>query len=95
MTQRLLLTINIFFKLFLVQSIQFFLQGSALGTMVGLLTYGNKKFETLDSTIRRILPPLHHTMNDLIPMIDADSSAFCAYMAALKLPKNTPEEAEK
>jgi glutamate formiminotransferase/formiminotetrahydrofolate cyclodeaminase len=32
-------------------------------------------------------------MKDLVPMIDADTNAFNDYMAALALPKDTPERA--
>ncbi|XP_064419558.1 formimidoyltransferase-cyclodeaminase [Latimeria chalumnae] len=69
--------------------------GAALGSMVGLMTYGKRQFEELDGTMRRLIPPFHHTMNELILMVDADSNAFNSYMAALKLPKNTPEEKER
>ena len=56
------------------------LKGAALGTMVGWMTFGNKKFETLDSTMRRLIPELRQTMVELIPMVDADTSAFSHYM---------------
>ncbi|XP_072029212.1 formimidoyltransferase-cyclodeaminase-like [Amphiura filiformis] len=66
--------------------------GAGLSTMVGWMTYGNRKFEALDSTMRRLLPPLHQAMNSLIPMIDADSEAFNKYMAAMRMPKETEEQ---
>lgn len=66
--------------------------GAALGTMVGWMSYGNKKFEHLDSTMRKLIPPLHEKMKQLIPMIDADTNAFNDYMTAMKLPKKTSEE---
>jgi glutamate formiminotransferase/formiminotetrahydrofolate cyclodeaminase len=56
------------------------------------MTYGKRKFEAQDATMRRLIPPLHHAMKDLIPMIDADTHAFNDYMNALGLPKQTPEE---
>ncbi|CAF96025.1 unnamed protein product [Tetraodon nigroviridis] len=34
-------------------------------------------------------------MNELLLMVDADSSAFNSYMAALKMPKNTEEEIKR
>ena len=55
-------------------------QGAALGTMVGWMTYGNRKFEALDSKMRELIPPLRHVMLDLIPMVDADTSAFTDFM---------------
>lgn len=66
--------------------------GAALGAMVGWMTYGNKKFEKLDSKIRKLIPPLHNGMKELISMIDADTNAFNDYMIAMKLPKKTDEE---
>lgn len=66
--------------------------GAALGAMVGWMSYGNKKFEHLDSTMRKLIPQLHNKMKELIPMIDADTNAFNDYMTAMKLPKKTDDE---
>lgn len=66
--------------------------GVALGAMMGWMSYGSKKFEHLDSKIRKFIPPLNDAMNKLIPMIDADTNAFNDYMTAMKLPKNTDNE---
>jgi len=66
--------------------------GAALGAMVGWMSYGNKKFEHLDSTMRELIPPLHNKMKELIPMIDADTNAFNDYMIAMKMPKETDAE---
>ena len=66
--------------------------GAALGAMVGFLTYGKRKFEAQDPVMRRLLPPLHAAMKGLLPLVDADTRAFDAYMAALGLPKATAEE---
>lgn len=68
--------------------------GAALGSMVGLMTYGKRQFEELDEKMRKLIPPFYHTMKELISMVDADASAFNSYMDAVKLPKNTPEEKE-
>ncbi|XP_006022127.1 formimidoyltransferase-cyclodeaminase isoform X1 [Alligator sinensis] len=69
--------------------------GAALGCMVGLMTYGKRQFEELDSVMRNLIPPFHQAMNELIAMVDTDSQAFTSYIDAMKLPKNTPEEREK
>ncbi|KAL4617979.1 formimidoyltransferase-cyclodeaminase-like [Arapaima gigas] len=69
--------------------------GAALGCMVGQMTYGKRQFESLDSVMRRLIPPLYQAMNELLAMVDADSSAFNAYMVALKLPKNTTDEIKR
>ncbi|KAL4222563.1 hypothetical protein ACF0H5_018602 [Mactra antiquata] len=66
--------------------------GAALGSMVGFLTYGNKKFYELDGQIRKIIPPLYKAMKDLTPFVDADAAAFSEYMLALKLPAENDEE---
>ncbi len=66
--------------------------GAALGAMVGWMTYGNKRFEHLDETMRKLIPPLHNKMRELIPLIDADTDAFSDYMSAVKMPKKTEAE---
>jgi glutamate formiminotransferase / formiminotetrahydrofolate cyclodeaminase len=69
--------------------------GAALGAMVGWMTYGKRKFEDKDAAMRRLLPPLDEAMRDLIPLVDADTRAFNDYMAAVGLPKDTPEQAAR
>ena len=56
------------------------LQGAALGTMVGQLSYGKRQFESLDGRMRELIPVLHKAMNDLLPLVDADTEAFNHYM---------------
>ncbi|NXB99259.1 FTCD cyclodeaminase, partial [Orthonyx spaldingii] len=69
--------------------------GAALGSMVGLMSYGKRQFEDLDPIMRKLIPPFHQAMDELVAMVDADSCAFSSYMEAMKLPKNTPEERER
>uniref|UniRef100_G3VL73 Formimidoyltransferase-cyclodeaminase n=1 Tax=Sarcophilus harrisii TaxID=9305 RepID=G3VL73_SARHA len=69
--------------------------GAALGSMVGLMTYGKRQFEHLDPAMRRLIPPFHQAMKELLVMVDTDSEAFNSYMATMKMPKNTPEEKER
>jgi glutamate formiminotransferase/formiminotetrahydrofolate cyclodeaminase len=66
--------------------------GAALGTMVGWMTYGRRKFEAVDGVMREHLPPVYRAMHDLIPMIDADTTAFNDYLAAMGMPQDTAEE---
>ncbi len=66
--------------------------GAGLGAMVAKLTYGVRKFENLDANMREIIPQLHESAMDLIPMIDADTNAFNDYLEAIRMPKNTDEE---
>ncbi|CAL1597953.1 unnamed protein product [Knipowitschia caucasica] len=60
--------------------------------MVGQMTYGKRQFEALDPMMRKLIPPFHSAMNQFYKMVDEDANAFNAYMAALKMPKNTEEE---
>ncbi|ERE88053.1 formimidoyltransferase-cyclodeaminase-like protein [Cricetulus griseus] len=69
--------------------------GAALASMVGQMTYGRRQFDHLDSTMRRLIPPFHAASAQLIPLVDADAQAFAAYLEAIKLPKNTPEERDR
>ncbi|XP_072340139.1 formimidoyltransferase-cyclodeaminase isoform X2 [Scyliorhinus torazame] len=69
--------------------------GAALGSMVGLMTYGKRQFDHLDGQMRRLITPFHETMKDLIAMVDDDSNAFNSYMVALKMPKSTSAERER
>jgi glutamate formiminotransferase/formiminotetrahydrofolate cyclodeaminase len=48
--------------------------------MVGWMTFGKKKYEDLDSTMRTLIPPIYQVMNDLIPLVDEDTNAFNKYM---------------
>ncbi len=66
--------------------------GAGLGAMTGWMTYGKRKFEDKDAVMRKLIPPLHDVMERLLPLVDADTSAFSDYMAALGLPKDTPEQ---
>lgn len=66
--------------------------GAALGAMVGWMTYGKRRWDTQDATMRRLIPPLHDAMKRLIPTIDADTNAFEGYMTALRLPQDTEQQ---
>ena len=66
--------------------------GAGLGAMVGKLTYGVRKFESVDAHMRKNIPPLHDAAARLIPMIDADTTAFNDFMEALRLPRGTDAE---
>ncbi|TDG96015.1 hypothetical protein EPR50_G00235050 [Perca flavescens] len=61
--------------------------GAALGAMVGQMTYGKRQFDHLDGVMRRLIPPFHQAAKELLNMVDADSTAFNSYMAALKMPR--------
>lgn len=59
--------------------------GAALGAMVGKMTYGKRQWEKYDEQMRRLIPIMHHTMDQLIPMVDADTGAFNDYMVRIQL----------
>lgn len=62
------------------QTIMFDVQGAALTTMCGLMTYGRKQWDHLDKQIRSLLPTVHDAMVKFTPMIDDDAAAFNEYM---------------
>lgn len=66
--------------------------GVALGAMVAKLTYGVRKFETVQPHMQKAIPVLHELTRRLIPMIDADTSAFNEYMAGVRMVQNSEEE---
>ncbi len=66
--------------------------GAALGAMVAKLTYGVRKFETVQPHMQKAIPVLHELTQLLIPMIDADTSAFNDYMVGVRMPQSTQEE---
>lgn len=66
--------------------------GVGLGAMAAKLTQGVRKFEAVEAEMRRIIPGLHDLTQQLIPMIDADTSAFNDYMEALRMPQTTSEQ---
>lgn len=68
--------------------------GAALGAMVGWLTYGRRKYEHLDPIVRANLPALVEVREELLRGVDRDTDAFAEYMAAIGLPKDTPEQVE-
>ena len=51
--------------------------------MVGLLTYGNRKYESLDSVMRATIGPLYEATQKMLPLIDKDTQAFNDYMVLL------------
>lgn len=66
--------------------------GVGLGSMVAKLTHGVRKFDAVQPQMKEIIPTLHKLTRQLIPLIDADTSAFNDYMEGLRMPKATAEE---
>lgn len=67
---------------------------AALGEMVARLTVGKEKYAQVQPEMERLLVELPPLRQRLLEAIDRDSRAFDRYMAALTLPKGTPEEKE-
>lgn len=68
--------------------------GTGLGAMVAKLTQGVRKFESVEPHMQKHIPLLHELTRQLIPMIDADTSAFNEYMDGLRMPRGTDAEKE-
>lgn len=66
--------------------------GIALGSMVGKLTHGVRKFEGVQGPLEEVIPLLHDLVRRLIPMIDADTSAFNMYVEGRRMPQTTIAE---
>jgi len=49
---------------------------------MGLLTYGKRQWEHLDGEMRELVPPLYLAVDELLPMIEADSDAFDLYVVS-------------
>lgn len=61
--------------------------------MVGKLCYGKKAFESTDTLMRTLIPPLHGTVERLLTLVDEDTDAFTEYGLAMKMPTE-PETAK-
>lgn len=66
--------------------------GAALAHMVASLTVGKKKFADVEPAFREAMPPVKASIDRFRTLMDDDARAFDAVMAAMKLPKSTPEE---
>lgn len=66
--------------------------GTALGSMVGNLTLGKKKYKEVEDDIILILSKAKELQEDLIFLIEEDAKVFEPLSKAYGLPKNTEEE---
>lgn len=66
--------------------------GTGLGGMVAKLTWGVRRFDDVQPQMMAAIPVLQNLTQKLIPMIDADTSAFNMYMEGLRMPKTTETE---
>ena len=66
--------------------------GVALGSMVGSLTVGKKKYAAVEADIRTLNARAKVLRRRLEALVQADAEAFLPVAAAYKLPKETPEQ---
>jgi len=66
--------------------------GMALGSMVGNLTLGKKKYADVQEDIKKILSQAVLIQNSLIDLVEQDALVFEPLSKAYGLPKNTEEE---
>ena len=66
--------------------------GVALGSMVGNLTLGKKKYEAVEDDIKRILDKASDLQQSLLQLVEKDAEVFEPLSKAYGLPKNTEEE---
>lgn len=69
--------------------------GVALGSMVGNLTLGKKKYESVQEDIKIILKKAEFLQNELVELVEEDAKVFEPLSRAYGLPKNTEEEKAK
>ncbi len=69
--------------------------GVALGSMVGNLTLGKKKYENVQEDIKRILDKAAVIQSELIQLVEKDAEVFEPLSKAYGLPRNTDEEKAK
>lgn len=69
--------------------------GSALACMGSQLTFGNRKFESLDAQIRSVLPQFYNTYKELLDLCDQDAKSFNTYMEARRIPEKTEADKER
>ena len=67
--------------------------GVALGTMVGSLTIGKKKYAAVEADIQALNARADILRKELEALVQADAEAFAPVAAAYGLPKDTPEQA--
>jgi glutamate formiminotransferase/formiminotetrahydrofolate cyclodeaminase len=67
--------------------------GAALASMVANLTHGKEGTEPRDAALARVAEEAQRVKDALVAAVDADADAFKGFMAAMKLPRGTPEEA--
>ncbi|UJR28334.1 hypothetical protein I4U23_009576 [Adineta vaga] len=66
--------------------------GTALSSMCALLTYGMKKWESLEQEMRIIIAPIHGTTKKLMNTLDTDTETLNAFLTVQKMTETNEEE---
>lgn len=69
--------------------------GIALGSMVGNLTLGKKKYADVEDEIIELLEKSERLMKRLEELVEQDAIAFAPLAAAYRLPQTTDEEKQR
>ena len=69
--------------------------GVALGTMVGNLTVGKKKYAAVEPEIRSAMEQTEALRIRLLSLVEEDAQAFAPLAKAYSLPSSTPQEKEQ
>jgi len=64
--------------------------GAALGSMVGNLTVGKKKYAQFEPEIREVMEKLEAQRQELLRLIEADADGFAPLQKAYAIPKEDP-----
>ncbi len=67
-------------------------EGAALIAMVGRLTVGKKKYASVEKEMWTMIEKAEELRRQLTRAVQGDAAAFEKVMAAMKLPKDTPEQ---
>ncbi len=70
-------------------------EAAALVAMVARLTVGRKKYAAVDGQMHSVLERAESLRRSLSAAVEEDAAAFQAVMAALKLPKGTPDQEQE
>lgn len=69
--------------------------GTALGSMVGNLTLGKKKYDSVQEEIKTVLVKTEALQNEFLSLVEEDGEVFEPLSKAYGLPKNTEQERQK
>ena len=67
--------------------------GTALGSMVGALTVGKKKYAAAEEDLRALMAKCDALQKDLLDQVSADAEGFLPLAKAYSIPKDDPDRA--